>query len=132
MNLTDLRQYAIIPANGPEAQEVADWLVSKGESVNADYIRGFFRKFPIIAFDHNDWCQFREDASKLSDRPRITAQDFLAKFRDNQMSELEYWKERCILAEAMEAASPCDRDINKKQIAAHEAYNNFIRNNPEP
>lgn len=42
------------------------------------------------------------------------------------MDELEYWKKRCELAENIEAANPCDPDINSDQIKAYKEYNYFL------
>lgn len=44
------------------------------------------------------------------------------------MNELytEYWKKRCELAEKCLKESPCDPDITKAQIEAHQKYNDFL------
>lgn len=44
------------------------------------------------------------------------------------LSDLEYWKQRCELAEKCLEESPCDPDITSDQIKAHNAYNKFISN----
>ena len=48
------------------------------------------------------------------------------------MTDLEYWRTRCELAEECLEQSPCDTDITRGQILAHEAYCNFIANNDAP
>jgi len=42
------------------------------------------------------------------------------------LTDVDYWKIRCKLSEAIEAASPCDPDITTKQINAYSDYNKFI------
>ena len=42
------------------------------------------------------------------------------------MTELEYWKQRCLLAEQVIAESPCDDDITEDQIAAWGDYRYFL------
>lgn len=42
------------------------------------------------------------------------------------LSELDYWKIRCKLSEAIEAENPCDPDITTEQINAYSDYNKFI------
>ena len=42
--------------------------------------------------------------------------------------ELDYWKQRCELAEKCIEESPCDPDITSDQIKAHNDYNEFISN----
>ena len=44
----------------------------------------------------------------------------------------EYWKKRCQLLENIIDNTPCDSDILTEQIAAHEAYTNFIKENGDP
>ena len=41
------------------------------------------------------------------------------------ITELEYWKEKCKLLEAIEAENPCDPDITNDQIKAYSNYNKF-------
>lgn len=48
---------------------------------------------------------------------------------DAKLKELNYWKERCRLAENCLEESPCDPDITIGQINAHSAYHEFIRLN---
>lgn len=45
---------------------------------------------------------------------------------DVQLSDLEYWKQRCILAEKCWGESPCDPDITIPQIIAGQEYDSFI------
>lgn len=42
------------------------------------------------------------------------------------MDSFEYWKERCELAEEYIKYSPCDPDINDKQLNAWKKYKGFI------
>lgn len=42
------------------------------------------------------------------------------------LSDVEYWKTRCVLMEEIEKASPCDPDITPQQIKSYNAYNKFI------
>jgi len=42
------------------------------------------------------------------------------------LSDLEYWKIRCELMEAIEKENPCDPDITSEQIKAYNAYHKFI------
>lgn len=43
-----------------------------------------------------------------------------------EITELAYWKDRCLLSEKCLEASPCDTDIDEEQIIAFSNYNNFI------
>jgi hypothetical protein len=45
---------------------------------------------------------------------------------DSLLSDVDYWKQRCLLAEKCLEESPCDPDITSDQIKAHNAYNKFI------
>lgn len=47
----------------------------------------------------------------------------------NLLSQLEYWKQRCLLAEKIIEESPCDPDITTEQIQAHRDYHNFLKEN---
>ena len=40
----------------------------------------------------------------------------------------EYWKTRCLAAEDYIAKSPCDPDITKEQIKAHEIWSQLVHN----
>ena len=42
------------------------------------------------------------------------------------LSDLDYWKQRCLLAEKCLEESPCDPDITADQIKAWSAYHKFI------
>lgn len=42
------------------------------------------------------------------------------------LSDTEYWKQRCQLAEKYIEESPCDPDITSSQIEAHYKYNYFL------
>jgi len=42
------------------------------------------------------------------------------------LSDVDYWKQRCLLAEQCLEESPCDPDITCDQIKAWNAYHNFI------
>lgn len=42
---------------------------------------------------------------------------------------LDYWKQRCLLAEKCLEESPCDPDITLEQIQAHNDYNIFLDKN---
>lgn len=42
------------------------------------------------------------------------------------IDELNYWKQRCQLAEQCLDESPCDSDITAGQIKAHADYNEFL------
>jgi len=42
------------------------------------------------------------------------------------MTELEYWRTRCELAEKCLKESPCDPDVTSDQIRAHASYNEFV------
>ncbi len=42
------------------------------------------------------------------------------------LSDLDYWKQRCLLAEKCLEESPCDPDITSDQIKAWNAYHKFI------
>ena len=42
------------------------------------------------------------------------------------LSDVEYWKQRCLLAEQCLEESPCDPDITADQIKAWNAYHKFI------
>lgn len=46
-----------------------------------------------------------------------------------KLTELEYWKQRCELAEKCLEASPCDPDITSDQIKAWSEYHKFIKEN---
>jgi len=43
-----------------------------------------------------------------------------------QPSDENYWKQRCLLAEKCLEENPCEPDITKGQIEAHEAYQQFL------
>lgn len=43
------------------------------------------------------------------------------------MKDLEYWKQRCLLAEKCLEESPCDPDITESQIKAWNNYHEFIK-----
>lgn len=42
------------------------------------------------------------------------------------LSDADYWKQRCLLAEQCLEESPCDPDITSDQIKAWNAYHKFI------
>lgn len=42
------------------------------------------------------------------------------------LSDVDYWKQRCLLAEKCLEESPCDPDTTSDQIKAWSAYHNFI------
>ena len=42
------------------------------------------------------------------------------------LTDVDYWKQRCLLAEKCLEESPCDPDITAEQIKAHNAYRKFI------
>lgn len=42
------------------------------------------------------------------------------------LSAVDYWKQRCLLAEKCLEESPCDPDITADQIKAWNAYHKFI------
>ena len=42
------------------------------------------------------------------------------------LSDVDYWKQRCLLAEKCLEESPCDPDITSDQIKAWNAYHKFI------
>lgn len=42
------------------------------------------------------------------------------------MTELEYWKQRSLLAEKVIEESPCDSDITEDQISAWNDYRYFL------
>jgi hypothetical protein len=42
------------------------------------------------------------------------------------LSDVDYWKQRCLLAEKCLEESPCDPDITADQIKARNAYHKFI------
>lgn len=42
------------------------------------------------------------------------------------LSDVDYWKQRCLLAEQCLEQSPCDPDITSEQIKALNAYHKFI------
>lgn len=41
---------------------------------------------------------------------------------DNIIASAKYWKERCLAAEGFISKSPCDPDITKEQIIAHDYW----------
>lgn len=41
--------------------------------------------------------------------------------------DVDYWEQRCILAEKCLEETPCDPDIHEDQIKAWSDYHNFIR-----
>jgi hypothetical protein len=52
----------------------------------------------------------------------------LANVSGSLLSDVDYWKQRCQLAEKCIEESLCDPDITSDQIKAHNAYNKFISN----
>lgn len=48
------------------------------------------------------------------------------------ISDRDYWKTRCELAEKFIEESPCDPDILDDQIKAHNEWQSFIKENNEP
>ena len=42
------------------------------------------------------------------------------------LSDVDYWKQRCLLAEKCLEESPCDPDITSDQIKAWNSYHKFI------
>ena len=42
------------------------------------------------------------------------------------LPDVDYWKQRCLLAEKCLEESPCDSDITSGQIMAWNAYRKFI------
>lgn len=42
--------------------------------------------------------------------------------------DLEYWEQRCLLAEKCLKESPCDPDVTAEQTKAWDAYRKFIKN----
>ncbi len=45
---------------------------------------------------------------------------------DSLLSDTDYWKQRCLLAEQCLEETPCDPDITADQIKAWKAYHKFI------
>lgn len=43
-----------------------------------------------------------------------------------ESTNIDYWKQRCLLAEQCLKESPCDPDVTSSQIKAHDAYNKFL------
>lgn len=43
------------------------------------------------------------------------------------MTELDYYKNKCIFLEQIEKANPCDPDVTPKQIIAYSRYNSFVK-----
>ena len=52
----------------------------------------------------------------------------IANVSGSLLSDLDYWKQRCELAEKCLEESPCDPDITSDQIKVHNTYNKFISN----
>ena len=52
----------------------------------------------------------------------------IANVSGSLLSDLDYWKQRCELAEKCLEESPCDPDITSDQIKAHNAHHKFISN----
>jgi hypothetical protein len=51
-----------------------------------------------------------------------TLEEYLPKLKQIGEGGESYWKKRCLLAEKCLEVSPCDPDITKEQIEAHEAW----------
>nr|WP_298658555.1 hypothetical protein [uncultured Flavobacterium sp.] len=68
------------------------------------------------------WQQAREKYPHLRELPLLSEQKVVTE-------NVEYWKQRCLLAEKCLEESPSDPDITMGQIAAWSAYNEFIRLN---
>jgi len=71
-----------------------------------------------------------------------TGEEFVLKFyskegfdrllKANELSDLEYWKQRCKLSEKIEQESPCDPDITNGQIEAWNNYSEFMETHENP
>ncbi len=46
--------------------------------------------------------------------------------KNSEISDLDYWKTRCQLAEKCLDETPCDPDITYEQMKAWDAYHEFI------
>ena len=55
-----------------------------------------------------------------------TAKLGIAAVSSSLLSDVDYWKQRCLLAEKCLEESPCDPDITSDQIKAWNAYHKFI------
>jgi hypothetical protein len=55
-----------------------------------------------------------------------TANSDLGAVSGSLLSDTDYWKQRCLLAEKCLEESPCDPDITADQIKAWNAYHKFI------
>jgi hypothetical protein len=121
-DLTELRQYAIIPESADQAQEVADWLVSINEDVwSPEKTSYFFDTYQVFVYDMQKWILWKKDWVQFTDLHTISATALLAKYRNNQMSEVEYWRTRCELAEKY-----IEADLEE----TYKAYQEFLNNNP--
>lgn len=58
--------------------------------------------------------------------PKQTPQLNISDVSGSLLSDTDYWKQRCLLAEKCLEESPCDPDITSDQIKAWNAYHKFI------
>jgi hypothetical protein len=131
--LTELRQYAIIPESADQAQEVADWLLSQKEKLHVKFEKKDFQQWPIFIFKNKKWDKCGHGFKNLSDYTQVTATSLFAKYRDNQMDEVEYWRKRCELADMVISAgdtAASEEDYIVAQIEAKKAYHEFLNKNP--
>ena len=56
----------------------------------------------------------------------VNKNDLLPDVSGSLLSDTDYWKQRCLLAEQCLEESPCDPDITADQIKAWNAYHKFI------
>lgn len=67
--------------------------------------------------------------------PQQQFSDIINELKQNDLSvvvsgsliDVEYWKQKCKLMEAIDEESPCDPDITEDQIKAWQNYHNFIK-----
>lgn len=77
--MTNIHDYAILPKDREEAQQLAYHLEKLGENVLTanSFDRNHWR-FPITKFDGHDWVQYTE--RHIGNNPRISAAEFMAMF----------------------------------------------------
>ena len=80
------------------------------------YPSGGFDGGNTINMDERDYKAMNEDLKNES----------LWAISGELLSDTDYWKQRCLLAEQCLEESPCDPDITSDQIKAWTAYHKFI------
>lgn len=68
----------------------------------------------------------KDDSSTIADVTKSSPNNAKPNVSGALLSDVDYWKQRCLAAEKCLEESPCDPDITTSQIYAWETYHKFI------